>query len=178
MFGIILSLFSYKLLIDDAPIDYWSTYAFDILSALLFAMIYVTNRKIKSEVDTSFQLKMSAITYLGNRHFSSKFHYFKYMFLILTLLEVLMIPDLLAVPVLYALLFLTISSVIKTTAVRNRQSIATFEYLRAGESLVEYLLNKERLFSVILAYQKVVMFIQLFETIIFKAIGPNATELT
>jgi hypothetical protein len=103
---------------------------------------------------------MSAITYLGNRHFSSKFHYFKYVFLLLTLTEVLMMPDLLAVPVLYALLFMTISSVIKTTNTRNRQSvIGTFEYFRAHESIVEYLLNRERLFSVILAYQKVIMFI-------------------
>jgi hypothetical protein len=152
MLLIILSLASYKLLVDDAPNDYWSTYAFDILSALIYAMILFSNRKIKSEVDTSLSLKMSAITYLGNRQFSSKFHYFKYVFLLLTVIEVLLMPDLLAVPVLYALLFITIASVIKTTSTRNRQSVASFEYFRASESYIEWLLNRERLFSVILAY--------------------------
>jgi hypothetical protein len=54
MLGIILSLMAYKLLVYDTPNDdYWSTSAFDILSATLLAMIYVTNRKIKYEVDTS-----------------------------------------------------------------------------------------------------------------------------
>lgn len=97
-----------------------STFFYEISSLLCFIVVFVTNRAIKNEVDTTVQLNMMPMTYLSNRHFANGLEYYKYFFLLLTLLEVLLMPDILAIPVQFALLALIIIDVTNYTMRINR----------------------------------------------------------
>lgn len=97
-----------------------STFFYEISSLLCFIIVFLANRAIKIEVDTTVQLNMMPMTYLSNRHFANGFEYFKYCFILLTLLEVLLMPDILAIPVQFALLALIIIDVTNYTMRINR----------------------------------------------------------
>lgn len=120
---------------------------------------------VKLEVDTSETLHLIPATYLGNRHFSSKRRIFKHFFVALTIIEILSMPDLLALPVLYSFLLLMIFEVTKITSVRNRESFAGkdrdshFIALIGKKSIMEWAMDKERLFTLTLLWQKIVMMI-------------------
>ena len=107
---------------------------------------------------------MMPMTYLSNRHFANNFEYFKYTFFILTLLEVLLMPDLLAVPVVYALLAILVIEVTNYTNRINRlQGPAKDTHFQSQKDTT---INTTIILRFLLVYQKVVMMVQVFEFVV------------
>ena len=149
--------------------DFFDTFIFEIVALYSYATIYyVTNRiKIKSFLQSADE----PLTYLGCRYFSSKRLIFKYTFVALTLLEILNMPDLLALPVLYTFLALMVFQRMKVSNNKKSNQRSTFTdsnyFTVAGQkSIVNWAMEKENLFQKMLTWQKACMMLQLFEFII------------
>ena len=92
-------------------------------------------------------------------------------------------PDVLALPVLFSFLVLMICAITNMMTNRNRASFtdtkqaggALIFTLTGDEGFVGWALNKERLFSLTLTWQKTVMMIQLFEFIVTHIAGVKKT---
>jgi len=81
---------------------------------------------------------------------------------VLTLLEALVLPDLLALPVLFAILFLivfAISKITNTTSLDSNSNDNFKKMAMSGEGIIDWAMTNERLFKLTMLYQKVVMMI-------------------
>jgi hypothetical protein len=98
--------------------DFFDTFLFEIVALYSYATIYYVSHRIK--IRSLLQSNDEPLTYLSCRYFSSKRRIFKYLFVSLTLIEILNMPDLLALPVLYTFLALMIFSLIRVSNKKNQ----------------------------------------------------------
>lgn len=143
--------------------------------ALLLAEFYIT-KTIQKEHERSRKLKVVTKTYLGCLDFSQHRRIYKYLFVAFTAVELLLVPDILALPILFFFLILMIFAVIYATKDRNTSTIVLpnkdSDYMKASLfenekiNLVTWAMKNERLFTITMEWQKVFMMIQLFEFVL------------
>ena len=98
----------------------FQTFAYEIVVlALLVGELYITKTILK-EFERSRKLKVTTKTYLGCLDFSYHRRVYKYLFVAFTAIELLIVPDLLALPILFFFLILMIFAIVYTTIDRNR----------------------------------------------------------
>ena len=146
-----------------------------IVISLLLAELYIT-KSIAKEHERSRKLKVMTKTYLGCVDFSQHRRIYKYLFVAFTAVELLLVPDLLALPILFLFLILMIFAVIYTTKDRNTSTIVMpskdSDFMKASSfeseriNLVTWAMKDERLFTISMEWQKVFMMIQLFEFVL------------
>ena len=146
-----------------------------IVISLLLVELYIT-KSISKEHERSRKLKVMTKTYLGCVDFSQHRIIYKYLFVAFTAVELLLVPNILALPILFFFLILMIFAVIYTTKDRNNSTEVQFskdsDYMKAssfeGErnNLVAWAMKNERLFTITMEWQKVFMMIQLFEFVL------------
>ena len=132
--------------------DFFGTFLFEMISLASYAIIYYVTHLIK--IRLLLQTQDEPLTFLGCRYFSSKRRWFKYLFVSITLIEILNMPDLLALPVLYTFLALMVFAIIRVTGRRNRSTFMDSNYFAVvGEKgIVNWAMNNENLFQKMLAW--------------------------
>jgi hypothetical protein len=104
--------------------DFFDTFLFEIVALFSYSSIYYVTHIIK--IRSLLQNQDEPLTYLGCRYFSSKRRIFKFFFVSLTLIEILNMPDLLALPVLYTFLALMVCSLIRISNRKKFDQRSTF----------------------------------------------------
>jgi len=117
-------------------------------------------------------------TYLGCVDFSQHRTIYKYLFVAFTTVELLLVPNMLALPILFLFLILMIFAVMYTTKEINSTSATEEQFIKDSDytkapsfedeksNLVEWAMKNERLFTITMEWQKVFMMIQLFEFVL------------
>ena len=132
------------------------SYEFIVLSFLV-AELYVTKTILK-EFERSRKLKVMTKTYLGCLDFSYHRRVYKYLFVAFTAVELLIVPNLLALPILFFFLLLMIFAIVYTTIDRNRATTVLpskdSDFFKASSfnreriNLVTWAMENERLFTI------------------------------
>ena len=115
-------------------------------------------------------------TYLGCLDFSYHRRVYKYLFVAFTAVELLIVPNLLALPILFFFLLLMIFAIVYTTIDRNRATTVLpskdSDFFKASSfnreriNLVTWAMENERLFTITMEWQKVFMILQLVEFVL------------
>jgi len=124
---------------------------------LLLAELYTTKTILK-EFERSRKLKMMTKTYLGCLDFSYRRRVYKYLFVSLTAVELLIVPSLLALHILFFFLLLMIFAIVYTMIDRNRATTVIpskdSDFFKASSfnreriNLVTCAMENERLFTI------------------------------
>lgn len=148
-----------------------------IVISLLLIELYIT-KIISKEHERSRKLKVIPKTYLGCVDFSQHRTIYKYLFVAFTTVELLLVPNMLALPILFLFLILMIFAVMYTTKEINSTSATEEQFIKDSDytkapsfedeksNLVEWAMKNERLFTITMEWQKVFMMIQLFEFVL------------
>jgi hypothetical protein len=108
-----------KTLEKTIELDIYHSFLFETFALVVYCLIGLITYKINFEIQRSALLGSHPETYCGNKYFSEKRVFFKYAFIAFTLVEVLSMPDLLALPVLYTFLFLMIFAITRRVSDLN-----------------------------------------------------------
>jgi hypothetical protein len=143
--------------------------------SLLAGELYIT-KSIFKEFERSRKLKVMSKTYLGCYDFSYHRRVYKYLFVSFTAVELLIVPDILALPILFFFLLLMIFAIVYTTIDRNRATTVLpnrdSDFLKASSfnreriGIVTWAMKNEKLFTITMEWQKVFMMIQLVEFVL------------
>lgn len=114
-------------------------------------------------------MKVMTKTYLGCVSFSHHRRVYKYLFVGFTAVELLLVPSITALPILFIFLILMICAIINTAEDRNRQTVMLpnkdSDFMKAStletqrNKLVHWAMKDERLFTITMEWQKVFMVI-------------------
>lgn len=125
---------------------------------ILLLFVLYTSKAIYEETESSRELKVITKTYLGCKEFSNNRKIYKYLFVVLSAVELLLVPNLLALPILFFFLLLMIFAILYTTIYRNRETTvqskkdSDFKKLsnfdKEKNNFVIWAVQNERLFAI------------------------------
>ena len=102
--------------INDVSLNTFQSFLFEFVTLTSIISIFYITRTLQDRI------QQGNTTYLENKHSTSSRFIYRNFFILLTVIEVLSMPDLLGLPVLLSVIFIFILSMIKTMESRNRMS--------------------------------------------------------